>query len=154
MHGTLWWVSTWLGTFEGFSSLDCFQWALPNHNCSCSAFPADPGFGTNKCWFVMLRLTAVYVLEKQTFVSGDVLRRQYSDKLPPEPHISSFKKASINNALPDPDIPQGYDPDTPEYVCSLVSLSQTLCRQAEQNCYDLSWSCIRFSEHLHYCLQA
>ncbi|CAM6040030.1 unnamed protein product [Sphagnum compactum] len=49
-----------------------------------------------------------------TFVSGDVLRRQYSDKLPPEPHISSFKKASINNALPDPDIPQGYDPDTPE----------------------------------------
>jgi hypothetical protein len=47
----------------------------------------------------------MYILEKKTFVSDDVLRRQYFDKLPPEPHISNFKEASINNALPNLDIP-------------------------------------------------
>jgi len=55
----------------------------------------------------------MYILEKKTFVSDDVLRRQYFDKLPPKPHTSNFKEASINSALPNLDRPQGYDPDIP-----------------------------------------
>jgi len=70
-----------------------------------STFPSYLGFGINKCKFVMLRLTTIYILEKKTFVSNDVLRRQYFDKLPPKLHISNFKEASINNALPNLDIP-------------------------------------------------
>ncbi len=43
---------------------------------------------------------------------------------------------SINNALPDPIIPQEYDPDTPEYVYSLVSLSNFV----ETSRAELLWS--------------
>lgn len=44
------------------------------------------------------------------------MRHQYADKLPSERHMSSFNIGSISNVVPDPDGPQGYDPDNSEYV--------------------------------------
>ncbi|KAG0598835.1 hypothetical protein M758_12G104200 [Ceratodon purpureus] len=48
-------------------------------------------------------------------LSGEALKSRYADKLPPEPRMSSFKKASISNTIPDPDVPPGYDLDSPEH---------------------------------------
>ncbi|KAG6549707.1 hypothetical protein Mapa_008687 [Marchantia paleacea] len=47
-------------------------------------------------------------------VTREALRRQYADKLPSDPKVSSFKRAAMNNFVADPDVPQGYDLDTPE----------------------------------------
>lgn len=52
----------------------------------------------------------------QTYVTRDVLRHQYAAKLPSERHMSSFNIGSISNVVPDPDGPQGHDPDNSEYV--------------------------------------
>ncbi|CAM6083520.1 unnamed protein product [Calypogeia fissa] len=57
---------------------------------------------------------ASFDVSAHSFVTRESLRRQYADKLPSEPKVSSFKKAAINHIVPDPDVPQGYDLDTPE----------------------------------------
>ncbi|KAH7301266.1 hypothetical protein KP509_23G018400 [Ceratopteris richardii] len=46
---------------------------------------------------------------KETLMSRELLLRQFADKLPEDPNISSFKKAEISAAIPDPDIPMGYE---------------------------------------------
>ncbi len=53
---------------------------------------------------------------QQQLLDADALNSRYADKLPPEPRMSSFKKASISKMIPDPDVPPGYDFDSPEYV--------------------------------------
>lgn len=47
-------------------------------------------------------------------VSREVLLRQFADRLPSEPNISSFKLAAISHILPDPDVLTSHDSDTPE----------------------------------------
>lgn len=53
---------------------------------------------------------------QQKLLGAEALKSRYADKFPPEPRMSSFKKASISNIIPDPDVPPGYDLDSPEYV--------------------------------------
>jgi len=53
---------------------------------------------------------------QQKLLGAEALKARYADKLPPEPRMSSFKKASISNIIPDPNVPPGYDLDSPEYV--------------------------------------
>uniref|UniRef100_A0A7I4C860 CCR4-NOT transcription complex subunit 11 n=1 Tax=Physcomitrium patens TaxID=3218 RepID=A0A7I4C860_PHYPA len=48
-------------------------------------------------------------------LNAETLKSGYADKLPPEPRMSSFKKASISNTIPDPDVPPGYDLDSSEH---------------------------------------
>lgn len=45
----------------------------------------------------------------------DQLQQQFSDKAHLEPHNCLFKDSSIKNVVPDPDLPQGCDADSPEY---------------------------------------
>ena len=60
----------------------------------------------------------------QKLLSAETLKSRYADKLPPEPRMSSFKKASIGNVIPDPDVPPGYDLDSPEYVFHVLSFAE------------------------------
>ncbi|XP_024361711.1 uncharacterized protein [Physcomitrium patens] len=50
------------------------------------------------------------------FLSAEALKSRYAGNLPPEPRISSFKKASISNIIPDPDIPLGFALDSTEHA--------------------------------------
>lgn len=47
-------------------------------------------------------------------LSREVLLRQFADRLPAEPNVSSFNRAAISVAVPDPDVPVGYDLDSSE----------------------------------------
>lgn len=49
-----------------------------------------------------------FCLYVQTHISRDVLRHQYAERLQREPHMSGFRKASINNVIPDSVVPEGY----------------------------------------------
>lgn len=51
-----------------------------------------------------------------TFPSKDALKLQFANKPPVEASTSAFKKSAIKNVVPDPDVPKGYDLDTPEFV--------------------------------------
>lgn len=53
---------------------------------------------------------------QQQLLDADALKSRYADKLPPEPRMSSFKKASVSTMIPDPDVPPGYDLQSSEYV--------------------------------------
>ncbi|KAJ7560877.1 hypothetical protein O6H91_03G004000 [Diphasiastrum complanatum] len=49
-----------------------------------------------------------------TFSSREQLQKQFADRFSPDFKSSAFKSATINNIVPDPDVPQGYDFDMPE----------------------------------------
>eukprot|EP00897_Mesotaenium_endlicherianum_P006440 jgi/Mesen1/5824/ME000297S05019 len=66
-------------------------------------------------WGVAFDLDALGVAEQRNLPDRESLRRQYADRMPPDDaSVSSFRKASISCSLPDPDVPQGFDPTTPE----------------------------------------
>ncbi|KAF9664028.1 hypothetical protein SADUNF_Sadunf17G0113500 [Salix dunnii] len=49
------------------------------------------------------------------FPSREQLQHQYSDKVHPEAHNSILKNESLNNIVPDPDVPRGCDANSPEF---------------------------------------
>ncbi|MCO5557224.1 hypothetical protein L7F22_010784 [Adiantum nelumboides] len=51
-----------------------------------------------------------YDSSAHTLLSREVLLRQFADKLPLDPSVSSFKKSEISAIVRDPDIPAGYEP--------------------------------------------
>jgi hypothetical protein len=65
--------------------------------------------------FLLQLLQSLNSNKKETYITRDVLRHQYADKLPSERHMSSFNIGSISNVVPDPDGPQGHDPDNSEF---------------------------------------
>ncbi|XP_068647619.1 uncharacterized protein [Aristolochia californica] len=50
----------------------------------------------------------------QVFVSREQLQKQYCDKAHSEPFNSAFRSAAVKNVIPDPDLPRGCDPNSPE----------------------------------------
>eukprot|EP00249_Psilotum_nudum_P008013 c20983_g2_i1 orf=120-1715(+) len=59
------------------------------------------------------------------FVTREHLQRQFVGRIPSELNVSSFRQAAISNILPDPDVPYGYEPDTPEI--SVPGGSKRIC---------------------------
>ncbi|KAK9175033.1 hypothetical protein WN944_027038 [Citrus x changshan-huyou] len=49
------------------------------------------------------------------FPQREQLQQQYCDKVHPEPFNSAYINASTKNAFPDPDLPHGCDPNSPEF---------------------------------------
>lgn len=54
----------------------------------------------------------------QSFPPQEQLWQQYCSKIPPEPFKCLFKDNSVKNVMPDPDVPQGCDSNSPEYDSS------------------------------------
>ncbi|XP_062083736.1 uncharacterized protein LOC133790213 [Humulus lupulus] len=50
-----------------------------------------------------------------TFPQQAQLEQQYCDKLNPEPYNCPFKDGSVRNIVPDPDVPDGCDPNSSEF---------------------------------------
>ncbi|OVA01321.1 Protein of unknown function DUF2363 [Macleaya cordata] len=48
-------------------------------------------------------------------VQHEQLQKQYCERVAPETYICLFRNASINNVIPDPDVPRGCDANSPEY---------------------------------------
>lgn len=48
--------------------------------------------------------------------------RQYGKSFQPEPFNSPFRSAAVRNVIPDPDVPAGCDPNSPEYGHSISIL--------------------------------
>lgn len=88
----------------------------------------------------------------QTYVSREALRRQYADKLPSEPRLSSFKRASIQNSVPDPDVAQSYHLDAPEYVSYILFFGVELNRiLSNSSILTMSWKMFNFLTHTSFC---
>ncbi|KAL9414371.1 hypothetical protein AB3S75_042775 [Citrus x aurantiifolia] len=49
------------------------------------------------------------------FPQREQLQQQHCDKVHPEPFNSAYINASTKNAFPDPDLPHGCDPNSPEF---------------------------------------
>ncbi|KAG9456994.1 hypothetical protein H6P81_001502 [Aristolochia fimbriata] len=48
------------------------------------------------------------------FIPREQLQKQYCDKVHSESYASAFRSAVVKNAIPDPDLPRGCDPNSPE----------------------------------------
>lgn len=65
----------------------------------------------------------------QTFLFHEQLLRHFSDKLPWEPYKSYFKSTTNKNVIQDPDVPNGYDADAPEYAFLITFYNNSLLEE-------------------------